>query len=157
MEAELKYKGQLDKYLQEWLSPRGIQPDHGLFSDEEKQQSIRIEDSAPEGAIISNQAPEGVTYTMVIVTWSYKVEGYKDNIDAPLCGRLYKEEDDSLVTWSGTDPYVNLNCFIWSKEENDWIVLGDEYNEELKNWRRPIQNGQLCMQNLKNKRKTDMI
>ena len=57
MEDEFQDQGQLDQYLEEWLSPRGSQSVHGLFSEEEKQEYIRIEDSAPEGARISNQAP----------------------------------------------------------------------------------------------------
>ena len=48
---------------------------------------------------MSNQAPEGETYTMVVVNWSDKVEGFGDNIDFPLCGGLYKEEGESLVPW----------------------------------------------------------
>ena len=91
------------------MSPRGIQYVHGLYSEEEKQWSIRIEYLAPEGAIISNQTPEGETSTMVVVKLSEKVEGSGDNIYSPLCGGLYKEEDDSLVPWSGTDPYSNMN------------------------------------------------
>ena len=49
------------------MSPRGSQYVHGLFSEEEKQESIQTEDAAPEGAIISNQAPEGETSTIVVV------------------------------------------------------------------------------------------
>ena len=56
-----------------------------------------MEDSAPEGARMSNKTPEGETSTMVVVKWSDKVEGSGDNIDLPLCGGLYKEEEDSLV------------------------------------------------------------
>ena len=81
------------------MSPRGSQSVHGFFSEEDKQESIRIEDSAPEVAIISNQDPEGETSTMVVVKWSDKVEGSGYDIDSPLCVELYKEEDDSLVTW----------------------------------------------------------
>ena len=58
---------------------------------------------------------------------------YGENIDSPLCRRLYKGEDDSLVTWSGTDPYAKMNRFTWSKYDNDFIVPGDQYNEEFKN------------------------
>ena len=99
MEGELKDQGKLDQYLEEWLSPRWSQPDRSFFSKEEKQEYIRIEDSDTEGEIISNQSPEGVTSTMVVVKWSDKVEGSGDNIYAPLCGGLYKGEDDSLVPW----------------------------------------------------------
>ena len=70
MEGEFQYQSQLDQYLEEWLFPRGIQYVRGFFSDEEKQESIRIEDLAPEGAIISNIALEGETYSMVIIKWS---------------------------------------------------------------------------------------
>ena len=80
---------------------------------------------------------------MVVIKWSEKVEGSGDNIDSPLCGGLYKEEDDYLVTWSGTDPDTKMNIFNWSKDNNDWIVPEDKYNEELKNWRGSIHNGQL--------------
>ena len=59
MEGEFQDQGQLDQDWEEWLSPRGSQYVHSFFSEEEKQKSIQTEDSAPEGAIISNQAPEG--------------------------------------------------------------------------------------------------
>ena len=129
MEGELQDQGKLDKDLEEWLSPRGSQSVHSFFSKEEKIETIRMEDLAPEGARIINQAPEGKTSTMVVVKWSDKVEGCGDNIDSPLCGGLYKEEEDSLVPWSGTDPDAKMNCFTWSKENDDWIVLEDQYNE----------------------------
>ena len=48
-----------------------------------------------------------------------------------------------------------MNSFNWPKEENDWIVSGDQYNEEFKNWRGPIHNGQLRSQTLKEKIKTE--
>ena len=84
MKGKFQYQRQLDQYFYLWLSPRGIKPDHGFFYEEEKQESIHIEDSAPKGAIISNQAPEVVTSTMVVVKCSDKVGGSGDNIDAPL-------------------------------------------------------------------------
>ena len=48
-----------------------------------------------------------------------------------------------------------MNCFTWSKENNDWIVPEDQYDEEFKNWRGPIHNGQFSSQNLKEKLKTE--
>ena len=65
MKGGFQDQGQLDQELEEWLSPRRNQSVHGFFSEEEKQESIQTEDSAPEGARISNQAPEGETSTMV--------------------------------------------------------------------------------------------
>ena len=47
------------------------------------------------------------------------------NIDSPLCGGLYKEEENSLVTFSGIDTYANMHFFTCSKEDNDWIVPKD--------------------------------
>ena len=53
---------------------------------------------------------------MVVVKFSGKVlvSGY--NIDSPLYGLLYKEEDDSLLPLSEKDPDPKMNCFTWSKE-----------------------------------------
>ena len=91
MEGEFQDQGQIDQELEEWLSPRGSQSVHGFFSEEDNQESTRIEDSAPYRAIIINQDPEGGRYTMLVVKWSDKVEGSGDDIDSPLCGGLYKE------------------------------------------------------------------
>ena len=70
-----------------------------------------MEDSAPEGAMTSNEAPEEEAYEIVVIKWSDKVQGYGDNIDSPLCSGLYKEEEDYLVPWLGTDPDAKMNCF----------------------------------------------
>ena len=45
-----------------------------------------------------------------------------------------------------------MNTFTWSTEENDWIVLGYQYNGDFNNWKGPINNGQLRQQNLKDMR-----
>ena len=86
MEGELQYQGNLEKYLEEWLSPRGSQSVHCFFSEEDKQESTRMEYQDPEGEIMSNQAPEEEKATMLVAKWSDKVEGSRDNIDSPLCG-----------------------------------------------------------------------
>ena len=88
MEGEFQDLGQLDQELEEWLSPRGSQSVHGFFSEEDRKEYTQMGDSAPEGARISNQAPEGETSTMVVVKWSDRVEGSGDNIYLPLCGVL---------------------------------------------------------------------
>ena len=80
----------IDQYLEEWLYPRGSQSVHGFFSKDDNQDSIQVEDQAPEGSIITNQATEGETYTMVVIKWREKVEESGDNINSPLCGELYK-------------------------------------------------------------------
>ena len=48
-----------------------------------------------------------------------------------------------------------MNSFTWSTDDNDWIIPGDQYNEEFNNWRGPINNGQSLQQNLKEIRKTE--
>ena len=83
------------------------------------------------------------------------MEEYGDNIDPPLWCGLYKEEEYYLVPCSGTDPDEQMNCFNWSKDNNYWIFPEDQYDEEFKNWREPIQNGQFRSQTLKEKRKTE--
>ena len=92
---------------------------------------------------------------MIVVKWSDKVEVSGYNIDAPLCGELYKGEENSLVPWSVTNPYAKMNFFTWPKEENDWIFPGDQYNEEFKKWRGPIHIGKLQLQTLKDNRNTE--
>ena len=119
MEGEFQYKGQLDKDLEEWLSPKGSQSVHGFFSEEDKQESIRMEHLAPEGEIISNQAPEEEISKIVVIKCSDKVEGSVDNINSPICGGLYKEDENSLVPWSVIDPDAKMNCLTWSKEKDD--------------------------------------
>ena len=91
IESKSQYKGQIDQDLEELLSLKRSQSDSGFFIEEENQESIQKEDSAPEGEIISNQYPERGTSTVVVVKWSVQVEGSRDNIDSPLCGVLYKE------------------------------------------------------------------
>ena len=48
-----------------------------------------------------------------------------------------------------------MNCFTWSKENNDWIVSGNQYNKVYKNWKGPIHNGQFRSHTLKDKIKTE--
>ena len=48
MVGKFQYQGQLDKDLEEWLSPRWSQLDSGFFSEEDKQEPIQIEGLAPE-------------------------------------------------------------------------------------------------------------
>ena len=59
MISEFQDQGQLDQELEEWLSPRGSQSVHGFFSEEDKQQSIQTEDSAPEGEIKRQPSSRG--------------------------------------------------------------------------------------------------
>ena len=155
MYGEFQDQGQLDQDLEDWVSPRGSQSVHGFFSEEEKQESIRMEDSAPEGSRMRNQGPEGETTAMAVVKWSDKVEGSGDNVYSPLCGGLYKEEKDSLVPWSGADPDSKMNCFTWSKVNNDCILSEDQYDEEFKKWKGHIHNGQFLSQSFKEKQKTE--
>ena len=121
------------------MSPRGIQPDCGFFSDDEKQESKQIEDLSPDGAIISNQAPEGEISTIVVIKFSDEIKWTRVKVDGPLCGGLYKEDHGSIIIWSGTYPDANINSFTWYKEENDRIVLGYQYNKDFNNWQGPIK------------------
>ena len=75
MEGEFQDQGQIDQYLEEWLSPRGSQSVQYFFYKEEKQESIWIEDSDREGSIITNQDTDGGTPTMVVIKWSESLKG----------------------------------------------------------------------------------
>ena len=92
---------------------------------------------------------------MVVIKRSDTIKGPRVKVDGPLCGGLYKEDHGYIIPWSGTDPDAKMNSFTFSTNENYWIILGDQYNEEFKNWRGPINNGQFRQQNLKEMRKTE--
>ena len=67
MEDKFQDQGHIDKYLEEWLSPRRIKTNRGLFYEEEKEDYTCIKDSSPEVAIINNQAPEGSISPKIVV------------------------------------------------------------------------------------------
>ena len=92
---------------------------------------------------------------MVVIKCSDTINGPRVTINGPLCGRLYKDDHGSIITWSVTDPEAKINGFTWSKNDNDWIILGDQYNEELNNWQGPINNGQSRQKNIKEMIKTE--
>ena len=107
------------------------------------------------GSKNSNQAPEGAIFTMVVIKWSDEIKGSIVKVDGPQCGGLYQEDNGYIIPWSGTDPYAKINSFTWSTEENDWILLGKQYNKDFNNWKGPIDNGQFRQKNLKEMRKTE--
>ena len=45
----------------------------------------------------------------MVVKFSEKAEGSGENIYSNLCGELYKEEDGSIVPWSGKDTDSKTN------------------------------------------------
>ena len=92
---------------------------------------------------------------MVVINWSDTIKGPRVKVDGPPCGGLYKEDHGYIIPWSGTDPYAKINSFTWSIEENDWIFLGYQYNEDFNNWKGPINNGQFRQQNIKEVRNTE--
>ena len=94
---------------------------------------------------------------MVVVKESNVIKGKIVKVYGLLCGGLYKEDHNFIVTWSGIDSDAKINCFTWSKEENDWIAPRDQYNEGFKNWKVPIHNSQSHLHNLKHKIRTEKI
>ena len=92
---------------------------------------------------------------MMVIKWSYAIKWPRVKVDGPQCGGLYKEDRGSIIPWSVTDPDANMNSFTLSTEENDWIFLGGQYNEDFNNWKGPINNGKFCQKNLKEMKKTE--
>ena len=92
---------------------------------------------------------------MVVIKWSDAINSPRVKVYGPQCGGLYKEDHGSIIHWSITDPDAKMNSFTWSTEENDWIFLGDQYNEDFNKWKGPINNGQFRQKNLKEMRKTE--
>ena len=94
---------------------------------------------------------------MVVIKWSESIKGPRVKVDGPQRGVLYKEDHGYVIPWSGIEPDAKMNSFTWSTEDNDWIFLGDQYNEDFNNWKVPINNGQFRQKNLKETRKTEEI
>ena len=92
---------------------------------------------------------------MVVIKWSDAIKGPRVKVDGPECGGLYKEDHGYIIPWSGTDPDAKTNYFTYSKDNNDWIVLGYHYNEECNNWRGTVYSGQFCQHDLKEMRNTE--
>ena len=86
---------------------------------------------------------------MVVIRWAEATIGRRVKVDGPQCGGLYKEDNESIIPWSGTDPDAKMNSFTCSTEENYWIFLGGQYNEAVNNWKGPVNNGQFRQQNIK--------
>ena len=79
---------------------------------------------------------------MVVIKLSDAIKEPRVKVYGPQCAGLYQRDNGSIITWSGTDPDAKVNSFTWSTDENDWIFLGNQYNEDLNNWKGPINNGQ---------------
>ena len=52
------------------------------------------------------------------------------------------------------DPVSQINFFAWDKKKHNWLVPEIICNYNHNNWRGPVKNGQLCGQEIKEKRKT---
>ena len=63
---------------------------------------------------------------MVVLKWSDVIKGPRVKVNGTLCGGLYKEDNEYIIPWSGTDPDAKMNSFTWSPNENNWVILGDQ-------------------------------
>ena len=89
----------------------------------------QIEGLAKKGDTIRKKVPEGAISTMLVLKWSYLIEGPRSKVYGPMRGGLYKKDPGSIVPWSGTHPDTKFSCFTWSKDEIYLIVPGYHYNE----------------------------
>ena len=85
------------------------------------------------------------------------MEGQIVKLDGPLCGGLYRKDYGYIVSWYGTDPDPNMSCFTWSRKDNEWVVLGDQYNKKFKNWQGTMHHGKFHANYLKKEIRTYMI
>ena len=56
----------------------------------------------------------------------YEIEEWSDGEEeeiAPVCGGLFKDKDDKLIPWSGTDPDSKHRHFSWNTSAKKWICL----------------------------------
>ena len=45
----------------------------------------------------------------------------------PIFGGLFKDSDDRIIPWSGTDLDSNVNCFTWNFKFSTWICKNDTF------------------------------
>ena len=49
--------------------------------------------------------------------WADAIKGQRVKVDGPQCGGLYKEDNESIILWSGTDPDAKMGreVFIFTE------------------------------------------
>ena len=98
---------------------------------------------------INNPEGDPNTDKMMIIKCTEK-ESYKSEfLVAPICGVLYKEINDTLITWSGIDPYYQMNSLIWDTKDGAWVLPERNFIKNHHNWRRTVHNGKLQKQEIK--------
>ena len=82
-----------------------------------------MEDLDQDGKTINNSEPEGYIYrqTVTVVKCPEVIGGLIDEIEYPLCDKLYKEEEYYIVPWFRTEPYAKKNFLTRSRENKDWV------------------------------------
>ena len=53
---------------------------------------------------------------MVVIKWSDAIKGQRVRVDDPQCGGLYKEDNESIIILSGTDPDAKMKTSITGKD-----------------------------------------
>ena len=48
----------------------------------------------------------------------------------PIFGGLFKDSEDKIILWSGTDPDSTVNCFTWKADLSTWICANDCFDPD---------------------------
>ena len=91
---------------------------------------------------------------------SLKIETWEDlelnDTLKPLVGGLFKDTDDSIVPWVGSDPDSQVNCWTWdpqAKEGAGAYTMTGRIEGWSNQWG-PVHPGQFRPQSIKEHRKT---
>ena len=60
-------------------------------------------------------------------TWDDQLPAKPEAVQ-PMFGGLFKDSEDKLIPWSGTDPDSNINCYSWDTSLEKWICADDLYD-----------------------------
>ena len=61
----------------------------------------------------------------------------------PIFSDLFKDCEDNIIPWSGTDPDTNVNCFTWNIELTDWICALEAFDLSAPIWQGPVHLGNI--------------
>ena len=74
-------------------------------------------------------------------TWNAQLPAQPEAV-LPMFGGLFKDSEDKIIPWSGTDPDSNINCFSWDTSLGNWICANDSYDPVAPSRQGPVHPGQ---------------
>ena len=85
-------------------------------------------------------------------TWDAQLPTKPEAVQS-IFGGLFKDSEDRIIPWSGTDPDSNINCFTWDTTLGNWICADESFDPAAPNKQGPVHPGQYYPCSVKEERK----